>query len=289
MTRWVNLQHVHITSHFQHTRTSWIILAQVFKPWSHRTLKNIVVEVSMVVCRWWWCIEPWLVQKTPDAAWFVSIVHGWWNACITHIYIFYRYMSHTDTHTYIYIYTLWIYTVQCECTLGYEVKPFKTCVYPQLPCPMTVVMDDHFMIFPVGNFDNWTILIKVVVHILYKWGIPNPHEPQKHQACFASNHKTLIFTETGNQSQRSPAATNLVFDFPPAATNLVVRSFRVFFCYLALFLLGKNLYDKKWWPLRKKNHGTRCIIRLAKVIHSKTKKREPDLIFFWRGCYTPEN
>ena len=112
MTRWVNLQHVHITSHFQHTRTSWIILAQVFKPWSHRTLKNIVVEVSMVVCRWWWCIEPWLVQKTPDAAWFVSMVHGWWNACITHIYIFYRYMSHTDTHTHIYI-----HTVNLHCTM----------------------------------------------------------------------------------------------------------------------------------------------------------------------------
>lgn len=65
--------------------------------------------------------------------------------------------------------------------------------------------------------------------------MPNPHEPQKHQACFASNQKTLIFTETGNQSQRSPAATNLVFDFPPAATKQLVRSLR-FFCYLALEL-----------------------------------------------------
>ena len=67
--------------------------------------------------------------------------------------------------------------------------------------------------------------------------MPNPHEPRKHRACFASNHKTLIFTETGNQSQRSPAATNLVFDFPPAATNLVVRGF-AFFLVPGTFLLG---------------------------------------------------
>lgn len=247
----------------------------------------------MVVCRWWWCIEPCLVP-TPDADGFVSMT--WVMECVynayyytylykyIHIYIFisvyifiyiFTYCESTlDMYIYIYMHCImWMYIGIC----------FKTCVYPQLPCPMRVVMDDHFMIFPVGNFDTWTILIKVVVHILYKWGMPNPHEPQKHQVCFASNHKTLKFIETGNQSQRSPDHNlGLIL---PAATKQLVRSLR-FFRYLAPFLLGLFMV----FPEERSNPRHQMHQRLAKGHHwKKTKKRDPTWWLFFGGVYTPEN
>ena len=120
---------------------------------------------------------------------------------------------------------------------------------------------------------------KVVVRILCKWGMPNPRKKHKNiRFVLLQTIRPSYFTETGNQSQRSPAANkSWAFWFPSPLPRSNWFEVCVFFVPLALFC-SVYLYDKKWWPLRRgsNNHGTRCIKGCQRSSRRKKRRNGPD-------------
>ena len=131
------------------------------------------------------------------------------------------------------------------------------------------------------------------IYILYKWNHTKSAKQKNNTKTSGLLlnaslwHKTIIFTETGNQSinpKDLQLPTNLgFFDFPNRCHEATGARVCRFFCYLGTFF-ARFIYGER---RRGTNHAPDASKVSQRSSLNRTKKRDPTWWFFFGEGFTP--